>query len=77
MPIVLDDQDYNPMEENYLIYVEPVKLPIQKEGKKTDNILGNPLYDIDGSNDMIPDFSKYKVPKITYPKLELAAIGLV
>jgi hypothetical protein len=32
------------------------------------------LYDIDGPKD-IPDFSKYKVPKITYPKLELATIG--
>ena len=24
--------------------------------------------------EMIPEFSKYKVPKITYPKLELSTI---
>lgn len=29
MPILSGEPDYNPMDENYLTYVEPVRLPFQ------------------------------------------------
>ena len=74
MTIISGQKDYNPRHENYLKYKEAVKLPIQNNKRPINEILQNESFNIEGLKENIPEFSKYKVPKITYPKLDLGSI---
>jgi len=49
-----------------------VRLPVGKAGESVVGMLSNAVYDVEGA-ERVPDISKYKVPKITYPKLDFTA----